>query len=66
MKKEIRRMNKQLFAVKRKRKKMKSRRQRRSFLPSFINVDWIFSQSEGKNVKKENERKKDHQLSSQR
>ena len=66
MKKEIRRMRKQLFGVKRKRKKMKNRRQRRSFFPSFIKVDWIFNQSGGKSVKQEKERKQRPHLSSQK
>ena len=46
-------MKKQLFGVK---KKMKSRRQRRSFLSSLLNADWIFGQSEGNNGGKEKER----------
>ena len=56
MKKEIKRMKKQPFGVKRKRKQRKSRRQRRSFFPSFIQVDRIFGQSEGINVKQGKER----------
>jgi hypothetical protein len=56
VKKEIRRMKKQLFGVKRKRKKMTNRRQRRSFLPSLFKADWIFGLSKGKNEKEEKER----------
>jgi hypothetical protein len=55
VKKEIRRMKKQLFGVKRRRKKMKSRRQRRSVLPSLFNADWIFGQSDGNDERKEKE-----------
>ena len=48
-------MKKQLFDVKRKMKRVKSRRQRRSFLPSLFNADWIFGHSDGNNERKEKE-----------
>ena len=55
-------MKKQLLGPKTKRrKKMQSRRQRRSFFPYLLNPDWIFGLSEGKNEKKEKERPPDNQ-----
>jgi len=49
----MKRMKKQLFDIKKKRRK--SRRIKRGIFPSLFNIDWVFGLSEGKGRKKEEE-----------